>query len=72
MLDRGAFEDADEFITDDLALFLGITDAFQTAEKAIGSVNIDEIHMKMAAEDLLNRLGFAFTQKPLFTKTGVS
>ncbi len=52
----------DEFVADNLALLLGIADAFELAEKAVGGIDGIETQAKFIAQRLLHLLEFVFAQ----------
>ena len=63
-LDAAGFplEYLDEFVADDLALLLGIGDAFEFAKKAVGGVDGVEVQAELVAQGLLYFLEFVFAQ----------
>ena len=56
-------EDADEFGADDLALLLGVGDAGELAEEAVGGVDVDEVGAELLAEDADDLLGLALAEE---------
>ena len=57
------FENANKFAANDFSLLFGISHAGEFAKEAFGGVDIDEIGVKLIAEDFDNIFGFAFTHK---------
>jgi hypothetical protein len=59
------FEDPDEGLADDLALGLGVRNAGQLLEEAIGRFDVDQIHLQVAPEGVLYLLRLTLPQKPV-------
>ena len=57
------FEDADELGTDDLALLLGVGNAGELVEEAVGGVDIHQVGFHLVAEDAHHLLGLTLAQQ---------
>ena len=53
----------DEFLADDLTLFLGLGNIRELIEEAVNSVNIDQVRVHLVAEHLDDLLGLAFAEQ---------
>ena len=59
------FENADEFLTDDLALLFGVGNTLELVEEAVFRVHCDEVHAELILEHLLHLLEFALAEQPV-------
>src|SRR5690348_11720886 len=64
-IDNCVFEDANEFLTDDLSLLLGINDVAEILEKTLRSVDVLEFDMKIFAEHALDNFFLTRAQQAI-------
>src|SRR5207249_4012366 len=57
------FEDSDEGFAHDLALLLGVGDAGEVADEALGGVDVDEVDGQMAVEGVDDALRLFFAEE---------
>ena len=64
-------EDLDELVADDLALFLGVGDALQALEEALGGVDDRQVHVEVVAEEALDRRPLALPEQAVVHEDAV-
>ena len=64
LVTRHLLEDADEQLPDDLALALGIGHPLERREVAVGGLHVDQVHVELALEGVLDLVGLAGAHQP--------
>src|SRR5438046_1643771 len=64
VLPRHLLERPDELLPDDLPLALGVVHAGELREEPVGRLHVDQLHVEVPREGVLDLFGFALAQEP--------